>query len=172
MSFEAIKATVLDVVTGHMVLAEPAVMAMGFIEGIPVLSLFVPSSVLFLGIGTAHAAAGGNFWQLWLFAATGAMASDVLMYALGRIYKSHTLRIWPLSRHPDWWHKGHDVLVRWGAVAVLGGKFMGPFRPAIPTVSGVLMMPLWKFLPASLASSLIWAGTLLGPGYGLKWLAD
>lgn len=172
MSFDTIKATFLEIVSRHIALAEPAVMAMGFVEGIPVLSLLVPSSALFLGIGAAHAASGGQFWHLWLAASAGAVGSDLLMYAVGRIYKSQTLRFWPLSKHPEWWHKGHDVLIRWGALAVLGGKFMGPFRPAIPAVSGVLLMPLWKFLPASVVSSLIWAGTFLGPGYGLKWLVD
>ena len=53
MSFEAIKATVLDVVTGHMALAEPAVMAMGFIEGIlgingMVGGVYGPLTVIFL----------------------------------------------------------------------------------------------------------------------------
>ena len=68
----------------HMALAEPAVFFMGFAEGVPLLSLFVPSTPLFLGIGAAHAAAGGQFWQLWIAASVGSILSDLLVYALGR----------------------------------------------------------------------------------------
>lgn len=167
-----IKITLIAFIRENMALAEPVVFAMGFAEGIPVLSLMVPSTPLFLGIGAAHAAAGGQFWHLWIAAAFGAIASDCLIYALGRHFKTEAVNVWPLSRHPGWWPRGHALFERWGALAVIGGKFTGFMRPFIPAVAGVLQMPFWQFLPASVISSLLWAGAFLGPGYGIKWLID
>ena len=157
-------------VRDNLALAEPAVFFMGFAEGVPVLSLLVPSTPLFLGIGAAHAAAGGQFWQLWLAASAGAVLSDLLVYGLGRVFKQDATRIWPLSRRQDWLPKGQALFDRWGVFAVAGGKFTGFLRPFIPAVAGVLQMPLWLFVPASIVSSLAWAGAFLAPGYGIKWL--
>ena len=172
MTFETLKTDLIDLVREHLALAMPVVLAMGFAEGIPVLSLLVPSTPLFLGIGAAHAAAGGQFWHLWLAASIGAVASDCLVYGLARHFKDGAVGVWPLSRHPEWWPKGHALFERWGILAVIGGKFTGFLRPFIPAVAGVLRMPLWQFLPASVISSLLWAGAFLAPGYGIKWLFD
>lgn len=171
MSDPSFKEALVGFVRDNLALAEPIVMLMGFAEGIPGLSLLVPSTPLFLAIGAAHAAAGGQFVYPWLAAAFGAVASDCLIYALGRFFKNDAQRIWPLSRNPDWLAKGQALFARWGLLAVVGGKFAGLARPFIPAVAGISEMPLWQFLPASIVSSLAWAGAFLGPGYGIKWLA-
>lgn len=170
MSDDGFFARIVGLVRENMNLAEPVVFFMGFAEGIPVLSLLVPSTPLFLGIGAAHAAAGGQFWKLWLAASTGAVLSDLLVYALGRFYKQEATLIWPFSRRQDWLPKGRALFDRWGILAVAGGKFTGFLRPFIPVVAGVLAMPLWQFLPASIVSSMAWAGAFLAPGYGISWL--
>lgn len=172
MSFEDARETVISVVRENIALAEPAVFLMGIAEGVPGLSLLVPSTALFLGVGVIHAAAGGQFWHLWLAASLGAMLSDLTMYLLGRHFKDEAVHRWPLSRHPDWLPRGHALFERWGVLAVVGGKFTGFMRPLIPAVAGVLQMPLWQFVPASIVSSLLWAGAFLAPGYGLNWLID
>ena len=170
MTFDEAKDVVIAFVRENMALAEPAVFFMGFAEGIPGLSLLVPSTPLFLGIGSAHAAAGGQFWRLWLAASAGAIISDVVVYALGRIFKTEAPKIWPFSRHADWLARGHVLFERWGVLAVAGGKFTGFLRPFIPAIAGMLEMPIWKFIPASVISSFAWAGAFLAPGYGIKLL--
>lgn len=170
MNLVSLKDDVIGFVRDNMGLAEPAVFFMGFAEGIPVLSLLVPSTPLFLGIGAAHAAAGGQFWQLWLAASVGAVLSDLAVYTLGRHFKADAVRIWPFSRNEHWLPKGHALFERWGILAVAGGKFTGFLRPFIPAVAGIVEMPLWQFVPASIVSSFAWAGAFLSPGYGIRWL--
>jgi membrane protein DedA with SNARE-associated domain len=172
VSGDGFKETIIAFVREHIALAEPLVFAMGFAEGVPVLSLLIPSTPLFLGIGAAHAAAGGQFWLLWLSAALGAWLSDIAMYLLARHYKYGILKFRIFSRHPDWWPRGHALFDRWGILAVLAGKFLGVMRPFIPAVAGIVEMPLNQFLPASLFASLAWGGIFLGAGHGLKWLVD
>ncbi len=172
MSFEAVRDWVMGHVREHLPLAEPIVFLMGFAEGIPGLSLVVPSSPLFLAIGGVHGAAGGQFWHLWLAASVGAVAGDCVTYALGRWLKKHPDRLRALRLNPEAMAKGQALFARWGALAVLGGKFTGFARPFIPIVAGVVAMPLPLFLAASTFSSLAWAGAFLAPGYGLKWLID
>jgi membrane protein DedA with SNARE-associated domain len=172
MNLERAKDSVIEAVRENISLAEPAVFIMGFAEGVPGLSLLVPSTALFLGVGTLHAAAGGQFWHLWLAASLGAVVSDSVVYFLARAYKNEAVHAWPLSRLPDWLPRGHALFERWGVLAVVGGKFTGFMRPFVPAMAGVLAMPLWQFVPASIVSSLLWAGAFLAPGYGVKWLID
>ena len=77
----------LNLVREHIALAEPIVFALGFAESTVFLSLLVPSSALFLGIGGIHGAAGGSFWSVWLAASAGAAIGDILTFALGRYFK-------------------------------------------------------------------------------------
>jgi membrane protein DedA with SNARE-associated domain len=155
----------------HTVWAEPIVFFLGLAEGIPVLSLFVPSTVLFLGIGVAHSAVGGSFVPMWLAASAGAVVGDLVTYALGRSLKADAGRMWPLSRNPQLLVVGNAYFQRWGAFTVLAGKFLGVVRPVIPLIAGMTGMPLWMFGPASIISSLAWAGVFLAPGYGIAWLS-
>lgn len=151
--------------------AEPLVFLLGFVESIPILAFFAPSSVLLIGIGAAQGAAGLAFWHLWLAAAGGAFLGDCFVYTLGRIFEHRIMHFPLLARHPDWWKLGHDFFERWGMLGILAGKFLGPLRSALPLIAGVVEMPLWKFLPASLVSALIWSGLFLAPGvFGLGWL--
>ncbi len=170
MTFDGVKAAVIGFIREYIALTEPLVFAMGFAEGIPGLSLLVPSSALFLGIGAVHGAAGGSFWSVWLAASLGAIIGDCVTYAIGRRYKGRVSTLPVLNRYPGWETHGQLLFERWGVLAVVGGKFLGFMRPFVPVVAGALEMPFLLFLPASILSSLAWAGTFLAPGYGVKWL--
>jgi len=170
MSFETLKQWLVALVREHDWLAGPVCFFLGFGEGIPVLSLLLPSSALFLGIGAVHGAAGGVFWTTWLWASIGAILGDCVTYAIGRVFKDQSVSIWPFSKRPEWLIQSRVMIRDWGALSVLGGKFLGLLRPFIPVVAGMFVMPLWKFVPASVLSSITWAGVFLGPGYGLAWL--
>ena len=172
MSFEAAWASAIGFVTINIAYAELVVFLLGLAEGIPGLSLLVPSSALFLAIGGVHSAAGGHFWHLWLAAAVGAVVGDCITYTLGRWLRDDVGRLRYFAVHPNALAAGHAVFERWGPLAVLAGKFTGFARPFIPVVAGIVTMPAPLFFAASALSSLAWAGAFLAPGYGLKLLID
>jgi membrane protein DedA with SNARE-associated domain len=58
---------------------------------------------------------------------------------------------------------------KWGALALVGSKFLGMLRPFAPVMAGTIAMPLGRFLLASAAGALLWAGVFLSPGYGLSF---
>ncbi len=147
------------------------VFILGFAEGIALVSLFVPSTVLFLALGGIHSAAGGTFWQIWLMGAAGAIAGDIVSYLVGSYFKADVHRLWPFTRMPGLLPKCHAFVERWGFWSILGGKFIGGLRPFVPVVAGMLDMPLIKFLVGSAVSSLAWAGVFLAPGFGVGLVA-
>lgn len=162
-----------DLVRENQWLAEPIAIALGFAESIPLLSWLVPSSVILIGLGSAHGAAGGSVVALWAGASAGAVAGDVTSYMLGRYLEGPISRSWPLSKYPDLLKKGHDFVESWGVLGVLIGKFVGPLRPFIPLASGVARMAWPKFLAASVVSSAVWSAAFLSPGLlSAYWFAE
>jgi hypothetical protein len=52
-------------------LLAPIAFGLGFAESIVVLSWFVPSSAILLGLGAVQQATGGEFWTVWIAASRG-----------------------------------------------------------------------------------------------------
>ena len=158
---------VLDLAQANPGMIVLIVFILGFAESIALVSLFVPSTFLFLGIGGIHSAAGGQFLPVWLAGSAGAAAGDVVSYLLGRLLKDDVRRIWPFSRMPGLLPKARAFIERWGFWSIIFGKFIGGLRPFVPVVAGIMDMPWLLFVLASLASAFLWAGVFLAPGYGI-----
>lgn len=152
-------------------LAGPILFALGFAESIALISLFVPSSILFVGLGGLISAGGGSFWQASLAGAAGALLGDIVSYVLGRKYKGDIACVWPFSRYPDWLPRAEAFFEKWGFWSLIFGKFLGFLRPFVPVVAGTSRMPWTSFLAASAISSWLWAAAFLAPGFGLLLVA-
>jgi membrane protein DedA with SNARE-associated domain len=163
----AIDPAIMEFVRQYQHLAEPLVFVLGVAEGIPVVSVFVPSTPIFIGVSSVHAAAGGAFGTVWISASIGAFLGDFATYCFGRYFKDRAAKVWPLKKHPEWLARGHDLFERWGVLAIFGGKFLGVLRPILPLVAGIVRMPFPMFLVASAVSSMMWAGVFLSPGFGI-----
>lgn len=154
----------------HVAWTAAFVFLLGFAESIAFISLFVPSTILFLMIGGVHSAAGGSFLPVWIAGSVGAAIGDVISYFAGRYFHADVDRIWPFSKMPGLLPKAKLLFDRYGFWSIVIGKFFGGLRPFVPVVAGMMNMPFWLFLPASVISSFVWAGVFLAPGYGIALL--
>ncbi len=162
---------VVAFVAENIALAEPLVFALCFAESIILLSLFVPSTILLVGLGGLYSAAGGDFWPLWLTAAAGAFLGDLITFGLGRTFKKDIGCTWPLRNRPRWYARARLFFRQWGVMGIIGSKFLGMLRPFVPAVAGAMGMRWPLFLLASAISALLWAGAILAPGYGVVAIA-
>ena len=162
--------TVLGFAKEHVAWTVFIVFALGFAESIAFVSLFVPSTILFLGIGGIHSAAGGHFLPVWAAGAAGAAIGDVLSYFMGRYFKNDVDKIWPFSRMPGLLPQSRAMFEKWGFWTLIAGKFFGGARPFVPVVAGMMDMPWLIFLFGTVVSSVLWAGVFLAPGYGVALL--
>jgi membrane protein DedA with SNARE-associated domain len=164
MDLGSLKDTVLEFVRAHQGWAPFLVGALAFGESIAVVSLFVPATVLLIGIGALIQSIGLAFWPLWLGAAIGASVGDWLSYEVGRYLGDRTHGVWPLNRYPELIRKGEEFCRRFGAWAVAVGRFFGPARAFVPLIAGVFQMPRVPFQAANILSALLWAYLLLTVG--------
>jgi membrane protein DedA with SNARE-associated domain len=149
----------------------PIVFGLAFCESFAFISLIVPATGILFGLGGLIAAAGIEFWSIWLAAALGAVAGDWLAYDLAFRFKDRIIQAWPLSRHPALVARGVGFFHRWGVIAVFCGRFFGPLRAIVPIAAGLHAMPWLKFQVANLASAVLWATGILTPGFvGVRWL--
>ncbi|OLO03588.1 MULTISPECIES: bifunctional DedA family/phosphatase PAP2 family protein [Salinicola] len=147
------------------------IFAVALIESLAVIGVVVPGVVL---LGAAASIAGHGDISLWLVLPAGilgAFAGDNLSFWLGRTQRSRIPRWWPLKQHPDWLSRGHEFFQRYGILSVVIGRFVGPVRPFIPMIAGMLSMPTKRFVVVNLVSALAWAPVYLLPGYllGRSW---
>ncbi|HFC53421.1 MAG TPA: phosphatase PAP2 family protein [Gammaproteobacteria bacterium] len=133
-------------------------------ESLVIVGLFVPGAVLMFAVG---ALVGGGMLELWptlAWAAAGAVAGDGISYWIGRHYHDRLRYMWPFRRYPALFERGERFFLRHGGKSILFGRFVGPVRPVIPLVAGMMDMPVWRFFLVNLLSALLWAPAYILPG--------
>jgi undecaprenyl-diphosphatase len=152
-------------------LVEVFVFLLGFAESLVFVSFFIPASVLFLGIAALQGASDAPLLPIVLAGAAGALAGDIVSYALGWRVRHNLDKCWPFRSNPDMLARARSMFERRGIYAIVVGKFVGPLRPVVPFVGGAMQMPWAKFTTASAASSLAWSVIFLAPSYyGIKFV--
>lgn len=141
------------------------------LESLALIGLLVPGVVL---VTAAASVAGHQALGLhWLMGAAfiGAVLGDGISYKLGYHYRDQVTQRWPLVHHPDWLGRGSRFFERYGIYSVFIGRFVGPVRPIIPLIAGMMRMPAPLFLWANVLSAALWAPAYILPGYllGRTW---
>jgi membrane protein DedA with SNARE-associated domain len=172
MSFDGAGDAIVTFVRDHKAWAAPIVLVLAFGESLAFVSLILPFWAILVGIGTIVGATGStDFWLIMTAAAVGAALGDWLSYWLGEHYHEQIARMWPISRHPDLLPKGRAFFERWGAWAIVLGRFSGPLRASVPIVAGAVQMSRTSFQIANWSSAFLWAFVLLtfGDVLGRAW---
>lgn len=133
-------------------------------ESLVLIGILLPGIVILFGVGTLIGLGLLEMTPIWIAASLGAFFGDVLSYALGRRFRAHLLDIWPFSRYPGLMERGTLFFHRHGAKSVVAGRFIGPLRPIIPSVAGMMGMKPPRFLAVDIPACLTWAPSFLLPG--------
>jgi len=147
------------------------ILAVALVESLAVVGIVVPGVVL---LGAAASIAGHDDIPIWLVLIAGilgAFIGDNLSFWLGRTQRRRIPHWWPLKQHPEWLTRGNEFFQRYGLLSVVIGRFVGPVRPFIPMIAGMMSMPTKRFVLVNFVSALAWAPVYLLPGYllGRSW---
>jgi membrane protein DedA with SNARE-associated domain/membrane-associated phospholipid phosphatase len=135
-----------------------------FAESLAFVGLVVPGALMMFAAGALIAGGTLGFWSTFLWAVAGAILGDGLSYWLGHRYRGQIAMFWPFNRHPELLTRGEAFFHRHGGKSILLGRFIGPVRPVIPLVAGMLDMPPVRFYVSNVLSALGWAPAYLIPG--------
>ncbi len=142
-----------------------AIALAALVESLALVGILVPGVALLFGLAALAGSSAIDLGHCLLAAMLGAVAGDLASFYLGRHAHAWALARWPFSRHPQWIDQGEQFFRRYGVLSVVTGRFIGPLRPVIPFVAGMLSMPSPRFVGVNLASALLWAPVYLLPGY-------
>lgn len=152
-----------------MLLLLTALIAM--VESLALVGLLVPGVVLITAVASMAGHQELAVAAMIAAAFIGAVIGDGLSFWLGHTQRERVTGMWPLSRYPEWIAQGARFFHRHGALSVFFGRFVGPVRPVIPMIAGMMHMPPRRFTLANLASAALWAPAYVLPGYllGRTW---
>lgn len=138
---------------------------MTFGESLFVLGIFIPATVLLFATGTLIATGTLDAGPILFWGIAGAIVGDALSFWLGRWMGPKVLRHKRLNAYRRQVARARLFFYRYGFLAVLIARFLGPLRCFIPTVAGVMGMPELRFQLANIISAILWLPALLAPGY-------
>lgn len=141
-----------------------AVFLISVAESLAIVGLFIPGTIVMFGIGALVAAGSMELWPTLAWAAAGAVVGDGMSYWLGRHYHMRLRVMWPFRSHPRLMARGVDFFHHHGGKSIFLGRFMGPVRPIIPAVAGMMDMSPWRFTAVNMLSALAWAPAYILPG--------
>ena len=140
------------------------VFLVAFFESLVLIGILLPGIVILFGIGTLVGLGVVDMLPIWIAASAGAFLGDFFSYLLGRRFRGHLLDIWPFSRYPGVMERGSRFFHAHGAKSIMAGRFIGPLRPIIPAVGGMMGMKPGRFITVDTLACITWAPAFLLPG--------
>ncbi len=142
-----------------------AIFVVACVECLAIAGIVVPGTVLLFAIAVLAGSGALTLGETLLLGYTGGLLGDALSYALGRRFHQNIRRLPGLRSHPEWLASAETYFQRYGVVSLLVGRYIGPLRPMLPMVAGMLDMPLPRFIVVSLIAAAGWSLAYLLPGW-------
>lgn len=162
----------LDWITAHPVAAGAVVLLIALFDALILVGAIVPALPLLIGVGVLIGLGELSGPYAVACAALGALIGDAVSFWVGRRWGNQLRGHWPFSRYPQLLERGERMFRRNSLKAIFVARYVGPIRPFVPAVAGMLHMPLRRYLPASAAAALSWAVLFLLPGWALGQAYD
>jgi undecaprenyl-diphosphatase len=140
------------------------VLIVSALESLLIVGLLVPGTVIMFAVGAMVASGQMELIPTLIWAITGAILGDGTSYLIGRHYHQRLRVIWPFRNYPKMMAQGVDFFHRHGGKSILLARFVGPVRPLVPAIAGMLDMPPQRFFLVNVLSALVWAPAYMAPG--------
>lgn len=157
-------AVLQHVLSQSVVYALFAVAIFAFLESLALVGLLMPGTLVMAGLGALIGSGELNLYSAWLAGTLGCLAGDVISWWLGWRFNVPLRRWHFLQRYKTGLARTEYALHQHSMATLLIGRFIGPTRPLVPLVAGMLGLPLRRFLPASVIGCILWPPLYFMPG--------
>lgn len=140
------------------------VAVVAFFESLALVGLILPGTVMMATLGTLIGSGQVGLYQAWLAAGLGCFCGDWTSYFIGRGFKEPLHRWSFLRRYQSLLDKTGYALERHSFATVILGRFIGPTRPLVPLIAGMLNLPPHKFAPPNIVGCITWPPVYFLPG--------
>ena len=143
----------------------PAVCFVSLIETLAFIGYIVPGVPILFTLGMLASTNLIPLWELFVWGVVGAVLGDGISYELGHYYQDKSRRWKLLQRYPQWLFRGECFFKKHGVISIVLGRFLGPVRPIIPVIAGMMNMNAHQFYVVNILSSFVWIPVYVFPGY-------
>ncbi|MBU0944810.1 MAG: VTT domain-containing protein [Proteobacteria bacterium] len=151
-------------IANHPNLAGYVIFLSSFAESLAFVGLIMPGAALMLTAGVLVATGALSFWSTMAWAVGGAVLADGISFWLGHHFQGRIRSFSFFGRYPKILARGETFFHQHGGKSVFLGRFVGPVRPVIPLIAGMLGMGHTRFTVYNILSALGWAPAYLLPG--------
>lgn len=135
------------------------------LECLAIAGILIPGTVLLFTLAVLAGSGSLTLWETLLLAYFGGLLGDAISYGLGRRFHQNIRGLPFLRDHPEWLSSAETYFQRYGVASLLVGRYIGPLRPMLPLVAGMLDMPLVRFILVSVVAAAGWAVAYMLPGW-------
>lgn len=149
----------------HRDMAGPILGVIAFGESLVLVGLFFPATALMLFAGGLIQKGFLDPYTVIGWSIVGASIGDAVTYWIGRWIGPSVVHHWPLKREREAVARARLFFRKYGFLSIFIGRFLGPVRPTIPLVAGIMRMRHVTFQIANVTSAMAWVPFMLLPGY-------
>ncbi|QCI15830.1 DedA family protein [Buchnera aphidicola] len=135
-----------------------------FLESLAFVGLLLPGIILMTMLGTFIGDGRLSFYPAWISGTVGCLLGDWISYYIGLYFKNWLYNLKFLKKNQSLFNRVQSVLHKHSIMTIIVGRFIGPTRPLIPMVSGMLKLPLNKFIFPSIIGCILWPPVYFFPG--------
>lgn len=141
-----------------------AIALVAFLESLALVGLILPGTVMMAALGALIGSGDVNFWHAWMAGIVGCLLGDWISFWLGWRFKKPLHRWAFIRKNKALLDKTEHALHQHSMFTILVGRFVGPTRPIVPMVAGMLDLPITKFFPPNIIGCLLWPPFYFLPG--------
>ncbi|HAV2136763.1 TPA: DedA family protein [Serratia marcescens] len=153
-----------DLITQSLAFTLMVVLLVAFLESLALVGLLLPGTVMMASIGALIGSGKVDFYYAWAAGIVGCLLGDWISYFVGRAFKGPLHRWSFLKKNKALLDKTEHALHQHSMATVLIGRFVGPTRPLVPMVAGMLDLPPYKFALPNIIGCLTWPPVYFFPG--------
>lgn len=161
-------ATIKSFVLHHKAWAGPILGVIAFGESLVLIGLFFPATLIMVFAGLAIQQGKLDAASVIGWSIIGASIGDAITYWIGRWIGPSVMHRWPLNRDKAAVAKARLFFRKYGFLSIFIGRFLGPVRPTIPLVAGLMRMRQLTFQIANVTSAMVWVPFMLFWGYAFS----
>ncbi|WP_343192693.1 DedA family protein [Buchnera aphidicola (Taiwanaphis decaspermi)] len=140
-----------------------AIAIISFLESFAIVGLFVPGILLMTLFGSLIGCEKIKLYPLWIISTFFCLLGDWTSYYIGFKFHKHLIKFNFLKKNQIFISKTKKSLC-YNTLTIFIGKFIGPTRSIVPLLSGMLNIPIKKFIIPNLFSCFLWPIIYFFPG--------
>lgn len=141
-----------------------AVWFVAFTESLALVGLLMPGTLVMAALGALIGSGQMSFYHAWLVGMLGCFLADWISFWLGWRFKGPLHRWSFLKKHKTMLDRTEHALHQHSMFTILVGRFIGPTRPLVPMVAGMLDLPIRKFIAPNIIGCIFWPPLYFLPG--------